>query len=264
MYKSNRISFILLMVSTFFYSCISSRIPFNFERDINPTLLKQVIQNQKISEDNDVDGDPPSESLPLAPTGTAQVYQTEFVEGWLEQDNFIDLAILNKDREKEFVSYDAGTKHHYNSYIIIFNLTGSNRKPFLLFTVQSLAGNKNIVSGFSKVYYGDLAQNTHAYLLSAQRILLLKKTKTAYSIKEFRKTHIRFLLDHKPTLVNNDSIAITKIAFSDQNELSGSKTLEIPVDKVMGKPGSLTFRNYSRKIIMKKEVREMIPEIIIK
>lgn len=245
MWKIDKILISILSAATLLYGCVSSRIPFRFDRDVTPVFLKKTLETLKISEDKE--GRDSLEWLPLPSdlSGTAHIYHTKFIEGGMEQDNFINLAVLNKDRENEFVSYNAGSKHIYNTYLILFKLKNSTtRKPFLFFTVQSIAGTNNTVIGFSKIYAGDLALNTRTYLLSATRIFSIEKRQTDFYTKMARKTDIKFLLDRNPDISKLDSVQITKIALSYENELSGNKTMEIPVDKVMGGSASLLLRSF--------------------
>jgi len=240
------------LISIVLNGCISSRIPFNFERDIDSAFLMQSLQLQRNAEVRERHDPRELEMLPSDLGGEANIYHTRFLEGWLVQDNFVDLAVLNKDRESDFVSYNGAFKHVYDSYLIFYKLKSGNRMPFLLFTVQANAGVRDTVSGFGKIYIGELGLNTKTWVLGATRILSMKQTNGRYFTKEIRKTNLQFILNKEPNFSGSDFLTIKKIAISDENELSGNKTIEITIDEVMGKPNSLIFRNY-RKIKNAKE-----------
>ncbi|WP_316738502.1 hypothetical protein [Pedobacter aquatilis] len=224
-----------------FSSCKTKYYPFDFNTHLTPKILSETFATQDNNKSaREKASQVASSSLEQK---TVHIYKTKFIEGWLEQDNFLDWAVLNENRQREFASYDGGQKHLYNCYILLAKTPNEPSASFILFTVQSESGEDG-ATGFGKIYYGKLITNGKADYLNATRILKLKfdAATNQYTFKGDKNTHLRFILKESPSWSNpSDELTITKVTFGDKNELSGSKVIEIPVDKVMGSAGSLKY-----------------------
>ncbi|GAA3971189.1 hypothetical protein GCM10022246_24600 [Pedobacter ginsengiterrae] len=240
MYNRN-ISVLIIGLSLILTSCKTKYYPFDFNTHITPKLLAETFQTQ--DDNKTARSQKKSEAVNEQTNTIVHVYKTRFIEGWLEQDNFLDWAVLNENRQHEFASYDGGQKHLYNCYLLLAKTPTGLLPSFIFFTVQSQSG-RDGTTGFGKIYYGKLSKNGNTHLLNATRILKLKfdASTNRYRFKGDKNTHLRFILKDIPSWTDpTDELTITKITFGDKNELSGSKVIEIPVDKVMGSPNSLKY-----------------------
>lgn len=233
MYRASRSMILSIVIMQTLSGCLVKRYPFKFERDITASLLRKTVQIKLQEEESEI-----------IPSGKAHVYRLRFMEGWLSQDNFIDRAVLSEDRIEEFIPYDRGFNNLYDCYLILYELENTSKKRFLLFTIQSRSGPGG-ATGFGKVYFGQYSTNGRSSLLSASKLLKLKIDADAIAFKQRRDTKIRFILRNEIKDIETYIPIMTHVAFSDKNELSGSKTLEIPIDEVMGKENSIKFKKIS-------------------
>jgi len=240
MYNKN-ILVLMIGLSLTFTACKTKYYPFDFDTHITPKLLVKTFRTQ--DNNKTARSQIKIDAVNGQTNTTVHVYKTRFIEGWLEQDNFLDWAVLNENRQSEFASYDGGQKHLYNCYLLLAKTPANLPASFIFFTVQSQSG-RDGTTGFGKIYYGKLSKNGNTHLLNATRLLKLKfdASTNQYTFKGDKNTRLRFILKDSPSWSNpTDELTITKVTFGDKNELSGSKVIEIPVDKVMGSRDALKY-----------------------
>ncbi|QDW24516.1 hypothetical protein FFJ24_006675 [Pedobacter sp. KBS0701] len=234
--SSKLIVFLLVALST---SCTIRKHPFNFNKDIDKAFLQNVISGSK--------------SILAAEKNatSARVYKAGFLQGWMEQNHFVDWAVLSKQRKNEFTSYNRGGKSEYDVYLILFDAKSGNKNSFLFFTVQRPWLDTDTATGFSPFYYGILdSRAAGPYLLADETFKITAKCK-AYTPTKRNSNKIYFLLDKRyGSNFNSDSLRIEKVVLTQDNQLSGNKALVISVDDVLGDKVSLIMR-YEDTIILK-------------
>lgn len=233
--SSKLIIFLLVALN----SCTIRKHPFNFNKDIDKAFLQSVIGGSK-------------SILATEKNATrARVYKAGFLQGWMEQNHFVDWAVLSKQRKNEFTSYNRGGKSEYDVYLILFDAKSGNKNSFLFFTVQRPWLDTDTATGFSPFYYGILdSRASGPYLLADETFKITAKC-TTYTPTKRKSDKIYFLLDKQyGSNFNSDSLRIEKVVLTQDNQLSGNKALVISVDDVLGDKVSLIMR-YEDTIILK-------------
>lgn len=182
---------------------------------------------------------------------SARVYKADFLQGWMEQNHFVDWAVLSKQRKNEFTSYNRGGKSEYDVYLILFDGKSGNKNSFLFFTVQRPWLDTDTATGFSPFYYGILESNASGSHLLADETFSITAKGTTYTPTNRKSNKLYFLLDKQyGSSFKSDSLRIEKVVLTQDNQLSGNKALVISVDDVLGDKVSLIMR-YEDTIILK-------------
>ncbi|GGH07310.1 hypothetical protein [Pedobacter zeae] len=239
MLKLNSSRLIIFMLVALNVSCTIRKHPFNFTKNIDSAFLQSVLQGSKsvlATEKN---------------ATSARIYKAGFLQGWMEQDHFVDWAVLSKQRKNEFTSFNRGGKSEYDVYLILFETKNGGKNSFLLFTVQRPWSDTDTATGFSPFYYGILeSRASGAYLLADETFKIAAKHAT-YTPTNRRSNKLYFLLDKQyGSAFKSDSLRIEKVVLAQDNQLSDNKALVISVDEVLGDKVSLIMR-YEDTIILK-------------
>jgi len=241
MLRLNSSRFIIFMLVALNFSCTIRKHPFNFNQNIDKAFLQSVIRGSKsiLATEKNVT--------------SARVYKAGFLQGWMEQNHFVDWAVLSKQRKNEFTPYNRGGKSEYDVYLILFDAKSGNKNNFLLFTVQRPWLDTDTATGFSPFYYGVLdSRASGPYLLADETFKIAAKCNApAYTPTKRKRNKLYFLLDKQyGSGFKSDSLRIEKIVLAQDNQLSDNKALVISVDKVLGDKVSLIMR-YEDTIILK-------------
>jgi len=239
MLKLSSSKLIIFLLATLSTSCTIRKHPFNFNKDIDKVFLQNVISGSK------------SKLATEKNATSARVYKAGFLQGWMEQNHFVDWAVLSKQRENEFTSYDPGGKSEYDVYLILFDAKSENKNNFLFFTVQRPWLDTDTATGFSPFYYGILDRPASGSYLLADETFRITANRTTYTPTKRKNNKLYFLLDKQyGSNFNSDSLRIEKVVLTQDNQLSGNKALAISVDDVLGDKVSLIMR-YEDTIILK-------------
>ncbi|MBO9674647.1 MAG: hypothetical protein J7577_14465 [Sphingobacteriaceae bacterium] len=239
MLRLNNSRLIFLVLATIVSSCTIRKHPFNFNKNIDKAFLQIVISGSKsiLATEKNVT--------------SARVYKAGFLQGWMEQNHFVDWAVLSKQRKNEFTPYNRGGKSEYDVYLILFDAKGENKNSFLFFTVQRPWLDTDTATGFSPFYYGVLdSRKSGPYLLADETFKITAKYAT-YTPTNRKRNNLYFLLDKQyGSSFKSDSLRIEKVVLTQDNQLSDNKALVISVDEVLGDKVSLIMR-YEDTIILK-------------
>ncbi|NMN36407.1 hypothetical protein [Pedobacter sp. SG918] len=239
MLKLNSSRFIIFILAAVVSSCTVRKHPFNFNKNIDNTFLQNVISKSKsilATEKN---------------ATSARVYKAGFLQGWMEQNHFVDWAVLSKQRKNEFTSYNRGGKSEYDVYLILFDAKSGNKNSFLFFTVQRPWLDTDTATGFSPFYYGILDNRASGPYLLADETFSITTEGTTYTPSNRKNNKLFFLLDKQyGSNFKSDSLRIEKVVLTQDNQLSDNKALVISVDDVLGDKVSLIMR-YEDTIILK-------------
>lgn len=239
-------------------SCLIKKQSFNFQRDVNTEFFRSLEYSSDLSK-----------IIRIEAGERAKIYKTGFLEGWVEQNNFINWAVLSEWRKSEFTPTDDGLRSEYDCYLILFPTLIKNEEEkqnvkckmrtkrkkkeclperhatsFLMFSIQRDFSDTTSAKGFSKVYYGEYIKEFGLSYLLAQQVFNIKNEGNKYSLAFKKKTSLLFVFS-KETLDYKDSpsMRIEKVIINDHNELTGDKRMAIDVDKIFGDPVSLQYKN---------------------